>query len=194
MANKNSSSSKILGFLLLLPVIGLLWYLAPLVLPVWLWLHLDFKAIADKYKLPLAEVTKEYDFMVRYRPRAAKDPVPFQLFDLQPPWNDIPTHEDEDHLLLRVVFISDLTGTGPNEGYIGDSPKGQYFKGTCWRLPKGSIPGVNKFHPILVYKGASTPMNNSEVVFWDAQLNNAGWKNNDEDIDDGFKVPDAGSN
>jgi hypothetical protein len=192
--NKSSSSSKIVGFLLLLPVFALLAWLAPIFFPIWRWTSLDFKAIADKNHIKLSDLTKEYTFSARYHPRAAKDPVPFQLFEMQPNWADTEGHRDEDHLEVRVVFISDLTGTGPNEAYIGDNPKGQYFKGQCWRLPKGSIPGVNKFHPIIVYQGASTPMTNAEVVYWDFQLGTNGWKNDDDDVDDGFKVPDAPSN
>jgi hypothetical protein len=190
MANKNSSSSKIVGALLLIPVVIGLVYVSTFFLPLWRWVNIDFKAMEAKTHVKQAELEKKYDFKVRYHPRAPKDPVPFQLFELSPNWNENPDHPDEDHLLVRVVFISDLTGTGPDEGYIGDNDKGRYFKGTCWRLPKGSIPGVNKFHPVILYEGASTPMTNAEVGFWAYQINNtSGWRNDDDDIDDGFKVP-----
>ena len=61
-------------------IVGLLiiaWFVAPLFLPVYKWLHVDLEAEASRAKVSIDALKQEYDFILRYNPRGNdhRDPV-----------------------------------------------------------------------------------------------------------------------
>src|SRR5271170_3407349 len=94
----NTSVSKIVTIMVLIPIAIAVWYAAPFVLPMYRWQYVDFAAIAKQNDLTEDEVRKEFSMVVFYNPRTgvANDPSPFQIVESDPSWKSInPKNIDE---------------------------------------------------------------------------------------------------
>lgn len=184
-----TSSSKIATVIVLVPLLALAWFLAPLALPVYRWRNMDFEVLAKQTNLPVADISRTYDVAVRYNPRTLEDPVPWQLMSMNPAWASLnEKHDDEDHLLVRCTLISDRDGTPPSKLFLGSgSLKDRYWRARAWRLPPGTL-GFNKKHPVIVYAGDSIEKQSiSECEINEDEITRQmKWKDDDKDTNDGF--------
>jgi hypothetical protein len=187
-----SSSSKIATLIVIVPLLAVAWFLAPLALPVWRWQNMDFLQLAKKTGMKEGELKREFDMRVRYQPRGAgdKDPTPYQIISMDPPWASVDDkNNDEDHLLVRCTFISDRSGNPPSTLFLGSTFKDRYFKVHGWRFPPGTF-GFNKTRPVVVYQGDSIEkmsIAEADVIHNEIGLGQVKWANDDTDIDDGFR-------
>jgi hypothetical protein len=189
-----SSSSRIATILVVIPLLALVWFLAPLALPVWRWRNMDFEELAKKTQIPVKELQQEYKVIARYEPRSDTDPCPWQLIQMDPPWSSTnDKHTDEDHLLVRCTFVSDRDGTGPSKLFLGSGGpaayKDRYWKAICWRFPNGSF-GFNHYRPVLIYRGDSLEkcdLSTSEPLATEIGGSFGGprYRSDDKEIDDG---------
>ncbi|MBA2479565.1 MAG: hypothetical protein H0V44_02800 [Planctomycetes bacterium] len=184
-----SSSSKIATIIIVIPLLLLAWFLAPMALPMWRWQNMDFPKLSKSLNLPEATLKREFDMQVRYHPRAENDPMPFQLIRMEPPWASVDDkNEDEDHMLVRCTFISDRSGQPPSSLFIGSTYKDRYFKIHGWRFPPGAF-GFSKARPVIIYRGDSIEkisIGNAEVLDNELGMGQVKWENDDKTIDDGF--------
>jgi hypothetical protein len=182
------TSSKIAAIVVLIPVLILGWYIAPLFLPMWRWQNLDFEKIAKEKGVPVAELQRQYQVVIRHAPRGEGDPCPWQIMTMDPVWEKT----DEEKLLVRATVVSDRTGSPPgsfqlNSGHRRDC----YFRATAWRLPPGSC-GFNAYRPVLVYAGGSLEkldISKAEEMHFHATQSN--WANDDDEVEDGWTAPAA---
>jgi hypothetical protein len=172
------------------PVLILMWFLAPLALPIWRWRNLDFDKLSKDFNVPVTELKTEYSVTLYYHPRTQTDPMPWQMLDLNPTWLSInDKHNDETGELIRCTLMSERDGTGPSKFFLGSgSYRDIFWKAKIWRLPPGSF-GKNKFRPVVVYKAfelEKCDMTECEVL--QSEMQNRGtrsWTNDDKDVDDG---------
>jgi hypothetical protein len=183
-----SSSSKIATIIVIVPLLLLAWFLAPMALPVWRWQNMDFLKLSKSLNQPEAALKREFDMQVRYHPRSDNDPCPYQIIRMEPAWASVDDkNNDEDHVLVRCTFISDRSGSAPSQLFIGSTYKDRYFKVHGWRFPPGSF-GFNKFRPVVIYRGDSIEkmsIGNAEVLDNELTMGQVKWANDDKEIDDG---------
>lgn len=157
MARPQSSASKII-ILLLLAVLGAIAYaLAPMFLPVYRWMNVDFAKIAREatargIPTSAALVAKPFEVEFAYVERGPDDPRPWVLLSMNPTWAEATGDvEDEAGLALRCTVIGDRTGK-PISGFLLGSHnyKDRFFKAKVWRLPPGSL-GLDKERPIILF-------------------------------------------
>jgi hypothetical protein len=191
MATPTKNGSRLAFIIVLIPICGVLYYLAPLFLPMWRWQNVDSKweQIATQNKLSVAKLKQLYDVVVRYKPRGEKDPCPWQVLTCNPAFNP----EDEEHHMVRVTFIGDFTGDPPSTLRLGSGNyRDVFFKAKAWRFPPGSF-GFNAFRPVMVYDGFSLEkLASSEAYRWDGEMKETNkWTDDDTDVEDGYQVPGA---
>ena len=99
---------------------------------------------------------------------------------------------DEERHAVRVTLISDRTGEPPSQMRIGSANyRDVFFKGSVWRFPPGAF-GFNRFRPVVVFESSTfDKLESREAYGWDGEMKEKGWSDDDEDVEDGFKVPGA---
>lgn len=190
-------SSKMATIVVVIPLLILAYFLAPMVLPVWRWQNMNnFPELAKKYNRPEKELRQEYKVVVRYEPRGEGDPCAWQLISMDPPWASLnDKRDDEDHVLVRCSFISDRDGTPPSKMWLGSGGPGgykdHYWRAVVWRFPPGAF-GQNRHRPVLIYRGDSFEKlepTQAEVLHVDigGAFGGSKYRMPDQDVDDGFK-------
>jgi hypothetical protein len=186
-------SSKMATIIVVVPLLILVWFLAPLALPVWRWQNMnDFKELSKKFNIPEKELSQVYEVQVRYKPRGPNDPCPWQLITMSPTWYSVndQKHDDEDHQLIRVTLASDRDGKGPSKLFLGsNSYKDTYWHGKAWRFPKGAF-GFNRSRVVIVYQGGEfdkLSIGDAQVLDFDLGGQGSGKWTNDDNEPDGFQ-------
>jgi hypothetical protein len=191
MAAKTSAGAKLITLFILVPMVWLLWTLAPYVLPMWRWQNLDFAALSKQTGIAESELKKEFKLVIRHSPRGGNlaDPLPWQIVRCDPPWYEVnqDKHDDETKVMVRCSIISDRDGLPPSKMWVGTAKDDKYLKVTAWRFPPGSF-GQNAKRPVIVYQGGSL----EKLSIGDGQnllYECASMESDDEweDRDDGFK-------
>ncbi len=174
--------------MVLIPVLVLGWYISPLFLPMWRWQNLDFEKIAKEKGVPVAELQRQYQVVIRHAPRGEGDPTPWQIMTMDPPWEKA----DEDKLMVRVSAVSDRTGEPPSAFKLGSGHRrDRYFSATAWRLPPGSC-GFNAKRPVVVYDaGSFDKLDVPQAEMMDAHVHQDRWPNDDEEVEDGWEPAGA---
>lgn len=158
MARSQSSASKII-ILLLLVVLGAIAYaLAPMFLPVYRWMNVDFAKIAREatargMPTSAALVGKQFEVEFAYVERGPTDPRPWVLLSMNPTWAEATgdAEQDEAGLARRCIVIGDRTGKPVSSFLLGSHNfKDRFFKAKAWRLPPGSL-GLDKERPIILF-------------------------------------------
>ncbi len=196
---KTTTGAKLALIAILIPIGVVAWLLAPFVLPVWKWRHLDganaWARIAKEKGVSEALLRTEYQAIIRHAPRIHKDPIPWQLVSLNPTWisQDEEKHEDETDVLVRCSVISDRDGTPPSDLWVGANQDEKFFKCKVWRFPPGSF-NQNAKRPVLIYRASTLErLTIGEGKMYQSQV--ANMQNDDkwEDRDDGIGSPSSGS-
>jgi len=191
MPRAANSASRIATVFFLVLFCVLVWFVAPLFLPVWKWRNLDFAEVAAKHHRDESKLKTEFDVVLRFRPRGNNyaDPLSWQIVTMKPEWNQVYERQlDEDHLLVRCALLSDRSGEPPSEIYVGASYKDRYFRAKVWRLPPGAL-GFGKTRPVVVYQAMSfEKMSIGEAQMLDVQLTGRDWEDDDliAERDDGW--------
>ncbi len=184
-------SSKVATVIVLVPLLALAWFLAPMALPVYRWRYMDFLELSKKTGIPLAEISKQYDVTARYAPRGLEDPLPWQIMTMDPTWVSVNSkHDDEDHILVRCTFVSDRDGTPPSKLFLGSgSLKDRYWRARAWRMPPGTL-GFNSKRPVVIYAGDSIEkLSIGQCEMLDDEVTRQSkWTNDDKEVEDGFKT------
>jgi hypothetical protein len=178
-------SAKISLLIVLIPICAIAWYAAPLLLPMWRWQHMQFDVLAKKLGVSETSLQQQVKVTIRHAPRGDQDPVPWQLVTTEP------AREDEDHLLIRAVIIGDRDGQPVSAFNLGSgSFKDRYYTATAWRFPAGTFSTLNQKRPVVVFDAFSLEkVDTSKAIYWDAELRDRLWENDDEDVDDGWTGP-----
>jgi hypothetical protein len=192
MSAPSSSTSKIATAVILIPVLILAWFVAPWILPVWRWQNVDFEDLAKKSGIPESELRREFEMVVRYKPRYQKesDPIPWQIVNCKPPWHSVNPknlNEDKPPLIVRCSLINDKDGEAISKLWVGQVPSERYFEIIGWRLPPGTF-GKNPQRPVILFRGSSLKkMDLNAGLLKDSEV--AGWENDDEwkDRNDGWQ-------
>jgi hypothetical protein len=193
----NTSTSKIVTIIVLIPILLGLWYVAPFALPMYKWQHVDLEKIAREHKdkgYTLQSLQKEFTFIVWYNPRGGRgsnDPCPWQIVESNPPWKSVyPNDIDEEKLLVRASLVDERDGEAISKLWIGVNPSEAFFRIKGFRLPPGTL-GKPQGRPVILFQGL-----NLEKLDLTDGLNREStvkqWENDDEwyDIrDDGFRPP-----
>jgi len=186
-----SSTSRVITFLFIALALGVVWVLAPWVLPVWRWMNVDFEKIAKERKVDRSVYQRQFEVEVSYQPRGGNDPRPWVIVTMKPSWAEVDeNHRDEDHYLIRCNLISDRDGQRPSKFLLGSGHfKDRFFKAKAWRFPPGTfdIPGNR---PVLLYEAMTfetIPYGQAEAYEREFNLTNL-WE---KDEDDSFRT--AGS-
>ena len=192
MSGTPSKTGARLALLFVLLVLGaVIWAFSPLFLPRWRWSNIEpkWEALAQQAKVSVPRIKQTFEVVVRYHPRGENDPVPWQMLTSTPLYD--PENDEPDHL-VRVSLISERTGEPPSQLRLGSlNYRDIYFKGKVWRFAPGSF-GLNKHRPVLVFDGWNfDKVDSNEAYRWDGEMKEAKWTNDDEDIEDGFKVAPA---
>jgi len=117
----------------------------------------------------------------RHAPRGEGDPLPWQLVTTDP------AREEEQHLLIRAVIISDRNGEPVGALNLGSGNfRDRHFTAKAWRFPAGTFPGLNRKRPVVVFDAASLEkLDTNKAMYWDSELR-SGWDNDDAEVDDGW--------
>lgn len=162
MARAQNSSGGRIATVFFLGLFGVLaWFLAPFAFPVYKWMHVDFAKLAEQHRekqhASLALLSTEFTFTLAYLPRGERDPHPWAIVKMNPPWGDATAdpYEDEEQFLRRCVIISDRNGGPPSQLHLGSGHyKDLYFTAKGWRLPPGSL-GKTRARPVILYQAST---------------------------------------
>lgn len=174
-----------LSVFLFLAVAGvLLWQVAPMFLPIYKWMNVDFKKIAAETGKPQAELEKVFSVKMFYNPRGNddRDPAGWEILEMSPEWIDVDSEdwpkEDEYMLTVRCKLISDRTGRRPSDFIVGKFYYDRYFSCEANRLPPGAL-GQKSTRPVLLYDASTLkPLDRGEVLNYDR--NKDDWADHDE--------------
>ncbi|MHC5067020.1 MAG: hypothetical protein ACYTF0_00375 [Planctomycetota bacterium] len=155
-AHRTDNVTRII-VLMVLVFIGLIaWRIAPMFLPVHRWLHVDLHDEAVAAGLPAQALLEAQRLRLRYAPRGAGDPLPWQMMidreGLTPDWEKSPDGAavDEWQTLVRCDLVSDRTGAAPGLAFKGAAYYDNYYDVSAWRLPAGSL-GRRHTRPVVLY-------------------------------------------
>lgn len=178
-------SAKIATIVVLIPLCILGWFISPLFLPRWRWINMDLAQLASQTGVPESDLRRQFTMVFRHAPRGDDDPVPWQIMTMNPPWDK----DDEEKLMVRATIINDRSGLPPGSFQLGSGHRrDKYYQATGWRLPAGSF-GFNSKRPVIVYDGGTfSKLETKEAEGMDHLANNEGWENDDDEVDDGWKV------
>jgi hypothetical protein len=179
-------SAKLATIFVLIPLCAIAWYAAPLVLPMWLWQNVKFEELSRTLAIPEATLRQQVKVTFRHAPRGDNDPLPWQLIATEP------AREEEDHLLVRALIISDRSGQPVSALNLGSGNfRDRYFTAMAWRFPAGAIPGLNAKRPVVVFDGYTLEKpDTSKCMFWESELREATWTNDDDEVEDGWVAPE----
>ena len=155
---RKESKGPMFVVLIILLIVG--WFVAPLFFPVYLWLHVDLEEEARRAGVPLETLKIEHDIILRYNPRGndKRDPAPWEILEMSPEWFEQNSkewpREDEFEISVRCVILSDQTGEPPNKLFIGGLEKDRYFRCKGIRLKPGSL-GSTSTRPVVLYRGST---------------------------------------
>jgi hypothetical protein len=189
----NTSVSKIVAIMVMIPIGLVVWFAAPFVLPVYRWQYVDFPALAKQFDISETELRQQYTMVVFYHPRTgiANDPSPFQIVESDPSWKSVnPKNIDEalpTPLLVRCTLIGDKDGEPISKLWIHNQNEERFFKIRAWRLPPGAL-GKNSKRPVLLYSSFEIEDFSYGVPHAQAVQ---GWENDDHmrERDDGIGPP-----
>lgn len=185
--NKNVAYIAIIG--VTIPILVAAWFAAPTFLPMYRWMDVDLRRIAQDSGLSEAAVATEYTMKVRYNPRGEGDPLPWQIITCAPAYHTVNTKvEDEAEVLVRCTFVSANDGKPPGTAFINSTYKDRYYTAKGLRLPAGSL-GFNAKRTVVIYN----PLDLVRMEITQAsmtQLEIKAWESDDEwnDRDDGFQA------
>ncbi len=166
MASRPQSSTSRIMTIFILGVIGTIaWFIAPLFLPMYRWLQVDYAKIAQTaqangYQVTAEQVATKYTIEFIYLPRHPSDPRPFVLLKMDPPYYDVVPDDDwsvdDDGVLVRCTIINDRQGQPPSDFMLGAGHfKDHFFVAKGWRFPPKSL-GLNTGdRPVIVYDSMS---------------------------------------
>lgn len=179
-------SARIAAIAVIIPLLIVAWYVAPLFLPVWRWQYLDFEKLAKEKAVPVAELSRQFTVVVRHAARGDNDPVPWQIVSMTPAWDKADEHE----YLVRATVVSDRSGAPPSQLLLNSGHRRDiYFRATAWRLPPGSL-GFNAKRPVIVYDGGSfEKLDISQAEAAAGNIKDGHWENDDLEVDDGWVAP-----
>lgn len=150
-----SGPPKWVSFVFAIVLLAIAWFIAPLFLPMYRWIHVDWAGVARQHKLSEQDLRRPYTVRFRYAPRGPADPRPFQLLSMDPAWATTgDTHEDEENVAIRINVINDRNGGQPSQFLRGNTNKDRYFTATAWRFPPGSL-GFSDESPVILYNSMS---------------------------------------
>jgi hypothetical protein len=163
MAKAKTSASGIITLFVLALLGAVAWFVAPMFLPVYRWQHVDFARIAadaSRRGIPttIAQVSTEFDVEFAYQPRGTGDPRPWVLLAMTPSWADATGDDanDESGKAVRCTVIGERTGKTVSDFLLGSNHyKDRFFQAKAWRLPPGSLPGMDAQRPIILFKGGT---------------------------------------
>jgi hypothetical protein len=189
MATK-SSVGCIASVVVLIPLLIVAWYMAPLFLPMWRWQNLDFEVLSQQTKRPKAELEKKYKMLVRFGPRNNNedDPIPWQVLSMSPAWDK--ENETDPPVMVRVSMLSDQTGEMPSGllAGVGRQSYERFFRCDGWRLPPGTF-GQDKKRPVVIIDmGTWQKVGMNEAIQYDGKISDRKFETDDkwEDRDDGW--------
>ncbi len=189
-AGTNKNVAFIAVIAVLVPCLIGIWFALPVFLPMYLWTKVDFRKIAAATKVEKTLLETQFKMNVRYNPRGEGDPLPWQIINMDPPWQSVhPNEEDEFELLVRCTFISANDGNPPSTTFINSTYKDRYYTVPGFRFPAGSL-GFNAKRPVVVYK--KLDMMRMEIGTADQiQRSISTWENDDlwDERDDGWEPP-----
>lgn len=180
-AEEKARKLSIFIFLVIFGIVG--WHIAPMFLPVYKWMNVDFKKIAAETGKPQAELEKVYTVTVRYRPRGNNDldPAGWEILVMDPEWGEMHTEEwskeDEYHVYVRCRMISDRTGSAPSQFTVGKFYYDRYFTCKAQRLPPRALKQKSS-RPVLLYQADTlTPLDRGGVQNF--EKNKSDWYDHD---------------
>ncbi len=193
-----SSSSKLITIIILIPVAIAAWFIAPFFLPVWRWTHVDWEVLAKEHGVSVEVMRKPFAMVVRHAPRGEGDPLPWQIVECKPKYNEVFPQEESEHednwtMLVRCNLINDQSGNPPSALLLGPIPNERYFSVQAYRIKPGTSLNPGK-RPLVIYEGSSI----DKIGFQRAngldetiRQENAKWSNDDEmeGRDDGYRAP-----
>ena len=184
--NKNVAYIAFIG--VTIPILVAAWFAAPTFLPMYRWMDVNLRKIAQDSGLSETAVATEYTLTVRYNPRGEGDPLPWQIITCSPAYHTINAKvEDETQVLVRCTYVSANDGKPPSTAFINSTYKDRYYTTKGLRLPPGSL-GFNAKRTVVVY-------NPLDMVRMDITLANStqleikAWESDDDwnDRDDGYQ-------
>lgn len=191
-ATTSKNAAIVAAIAVIIPCLIGVWFVLPFFLPMYLWTKIDLVRISATSNIPKDKLETRFTMKVRYHPRGEGDPIPWQIIEMNPRWQDIyPEAESEDQLLVRCVYISANDGESPSTAFINATFKDRYFTVKALRLPPGSL-GHNPKRPVVVYDRMS--MDKMDISTADGtQRTIQAWENDDEweARDDGWSPPAA---
>ena len=177
------------------------WIMLPLFLPVYLWMEVDFKQLAEQHKnlegATLEELQKEWTWKVYYNPRGEGDPLPWQIMsdnENYPAW----ITDDEYNTLVRVNFISAAEGTKPSSFFLANANDyDRFYTATGFRLPPGSL-GIDNKRSIFLFTAREKEnfgMSKAHIDHIRTSTGDNLWLNDDDweewpERDDGYRPPE----
>jgi hypothetical protein len=188
-AGTKSSVSKVALVIALIPVGIVVYWIAKMFLPVWLWTNVDFAKLATATGQTESRLRTEYMMTVRYSPRGKDDPIPWQIIEQTPRWADVdPQNPDEQNLLVRIHFLGDRHGQPPSDLILGSGGKAgfrdRYFTCTAYRLPPGVL-GKGPGRPVVIYKaGTLEKLDTAKSMYWDTTVQDPKQFASDDDWDE----------
>lgn len=149
-------NQKVVAWIVLIGFAIVAWFIAPLFLPVYRWLHVDWNIESQRSGVQIEELKREYRMNLFYKPRGEGDPAPWLIMDMEPAWDEFASAEwerfDEYNLAIRCILISDKTGKSPSTLYIGSFDKDRYFTCMAWRFKPGAFGHESSPRPVVLFK------------------------------------------
>jgi hypothetical protein len=144
------------------------WFIAPLFLPVWQWLNVDFKQLAQELKLPEEELSRQYTMILYFHKRGKDDPVPWQVVSCDPPFTF--GGVDEYETSVRVNLINNRTGEPPGTLTMGSTYRDFFYTVKAHRLPAGAF-GRSGPRPVVLFDADTwRKLGITEARAWDEQV------------------------
>ncbi len=155
MTAPGKKTSKLLSLIIICFILLTLWMVAPLILPMYRWIKVDFPALAAELKVPEPRLRTVFNITVRYAPRSPEDPMPWQLLKTDPAYDSVyPDADREDRFAQRITLISDRDASPPSKMRVGSLYQDRYFTAKAWRFPGGTF-GFYKDRPVVMYDAFS---------------------------------------
>lgn len=191
MAASNTFASRLAILVVFTPLAIGAWYAAPYFLPVWRWQNMTEEKLAQLGGKSAEVLAKQYHIVFRCSERGPGDPVPWQLIEMKPAWDD----GAEEQMLIRATIVSDRSGEPIGALSMGSgSYKDRYFQAQAWRFPPGSF-GFNKHRPVVVFEhDTMTKLDIGRAMSFEEQVGpqkSPKWPHDDDAVEDGYTPPES---